>query len=308
MNASTVASRISAILQLSNDFNEAVQRGKVNTTEQIVSDFSDETKRFCLWSVNVGAHDQGTGSLEYRLRDSSNILSTIISLLDQLSLSLQDAISIVSGSITPWNDAADTDDLTVEDDNELKDIMPKTELEEICVNMRVLISSLLRLSMAIRNPTQHDYLKAPLATHTSSFAASDLSYVWSKFPGSKPWLVERLGRSLTRRRQYFEYRRSHQARFAAESSESKSLSEARADIHAASILGEPGDISESGIISSSPLMSAEDHVPQASFASSTNDAAAVRVPPPPPPTDDDGPRECPFCYGFISILDMFSWE
>ena len=224
MSASSIASRVSAYQQLSAAFEMAVNQSKVAVTDQVISDFNDQRKRFRLWCTNVGAHYQGMSSLEYRLRDSSNILSTIISLLGQLSLSIQDATGILSGSITPWDANSDNDDLTVQEDNELDDGMPKTELEEISTSMGVTISCLLRLHIAIQNPARHDYITTPMGTETmtTDFEAYDISRAGLKFPGLEPWLKERLGTSIANRRQYIEYRQSYRAKPPTESTKVKS--------------------------------------------------------------------------------------
>src|SRR4051794_39618294 len=50
----------------------------------------DEYGRLRVWAGNIGAHQSGRASLDYRLRDASHIKDQIIRLLDDLQLSLRE--------------------------------------------------------------------------------------------------------------------------------------------------------------------------------------------------------------------------
>jgi hypothetical protein len=71
--------------------------------------------------------------------------------------------------------------------------------------------SLMKLSMIIRNsPTRDDYLKA--ATRYNFESRYDIGHVKEKHgsaKGANDWLLERLGKAITRRRQYLKYREDH---------------------------------------------------------------------------------------------------
>jgi hypothetical protein len=54
----------------------------------------DEMLRFRVWSGNLGAHQQGKSSLDYRLRDASHLSTQVKSLLEDL----KDALD--NGSLT----------------------------------------------------------------------------------------------------------------------------------------------------------------------------------------------------------------
>jgi hypothetical protein len=76
------------------------------------------------------------------------------------------------------------------------------------------IGSLFQLSMIIRKkPETDEYIKA--ASMYPMDPISDIVHIGDKYPaviGTNDWLSNRLGRAITRRRQYLLYRREHQRR------------------------------------------------------------------------------------------------
>ncbi|EXJ77654.1 hypothetical protein A1O3_09883 [Capronia epimyces CBS 606.96] len=42
-------------------------------------------EQFILWYSNIGAHQKGRGSLDYRLREASHLRDLVIEILDRLS-------------------------------------------------------------------------------------------------------------------------------------------------------------------------------------------------------------------------------
>lgn len=52
--------------------------------------------RFRVWSGNIGAHQTGKGSLDYRLRDASHIKTRVLRLLEDLVELLSDGKRAVS--------------------------------------------------------------------------------------------------------------------------------------------------------------------------------------------------------------------
>lgn len=58
---------------------------------QISSEWVKEKfDRFKLWSQNIGAHHTGSSSLDYRLRDASNLRKQAIDLVGDLAQALED--------------------------------------------------------------------------------------------------------------------------------------------------------------------------------------------------------------------------
>lgn len=108
------------------------------------SDMADQQTRFIVWAGNIGAHRTGLSSLDYRLRDSSQIEDQVLSLLKDLIELMQDAHDIVMGNEVPWDkiNAGDDEDFDGRD----------TEFNQISVDIADVVNCLLRLSVAIRNP------------------------------------------------------------------------------------------------------------------------------------------------------------
>lgn len=58
---------------------------------QISSEWvKDNFDRFKLWSQNIGAHRTGKSSLDYRLRDASNLRKQAVDLVGELTHALED--------------------------------------------------------------------------------------------------------------------------------------------------------------------------------------------------------------------------
>lgn len=62
-------------------------------TEECSRKLKNAQSRFKVWSGNIGAHRSGRSSLEYRLRDASNIREHVVELLEGLRQSLEDGRS-----------------------------------------------------------------------------------------------------------------------------------------------------------------------------------------------------------------------
>jgi hypothetical protein len=90
-----------------------------------------------------------------------------------------------------------------------------SEIKEIFESIADAINNLFRLSMIIRNNTSRDrYAKAAAAALSVPFDDKfDISHVEHKFPAlkskGKEWLIVRLGKAITQRRQYLRYCREH---------------------------------------------------------------------------------------------------
>ncbi|KAF7874804.1 hypothetical protein EAF04_001978 [Stromatinia cepivora] len=91
------------------------------------------------------------------------------------------------------------------------DFEQTSELQELFKSMKDANTNLLKLSMVIRSsPNRDDYLKA--ATRYRSDASYDIGHVREKHGSAKgiaDWLIVRLGKAITRRRQYLKYREDH---------------------------------------------------------------------------------------------------
>ena len=105
--------------------------------------------------------------------------------------------------------ADDGNDEGLEDGEEL------SEITEIFSSIIETINSLFRFSIIIRNNTNRDrYAKATIASRGDPIQDHfDIQHVREKFPAleakGKEWLINRLGKAITQRRQYLKYCREH---------------------------------------------------------------------------------------------------
>lgn len=96
-------------------------------------------------------------------------------------------------------------------DNERSDDEELSEVREIFISIEDAISNLFRFSAIVRNNANRDrYAKAVAAAIATPFNSQfDICHVEHKFPAlakkDKRWLVERLGKAITQRRQNLKY-------------------------------------------------------------------------------------------------------
>lgn len=284
-----------------------------------VPGLEDEHGRFRIWVGNISAHRSGgRRSLEYRLRDSSNLQSMVAALLQDLLKALDELENAIKASIgaapedkrgvskseqpNSEEDSDDEDDaalfgLAIEDD--CRDDASMRAIEEICeVNL-----CLLRFSMTLRNPARHDQMKESTSTSTHHFERFDIDHVRHKFPDAQPYLHERLGRAISRHRQYFKYREEHHSKLA-EGLDEEKFKDERPSTIATSLNVPSSDIPTSKVdeLETESLYSAT------SFAPTTAGDATLRPPPLPEGGQNGAPFECPLCFGIVIAEDERSWR
>ena len=198
--------------------------------------FEDESTRFKMWAGNLGAHQSGRASLDYRLREAPHLHEQVIYLLEDLSQSLQDGLQMVNSEVEPETRPIDTSDKIAhrtpsphpndsldqssEDsftDSDDDNGPSEDRLTGLYIDVKEAIDCLLRLSVAIANPVPHERVRVlgggPLED-VSFREIYDIGYVKDKFPAASAELATFLGKALTRRRQFFKYREAHRARLA----------------------------------------------------------------------------------------------
>ncbi|KAF5009974.1 hypothetical protein FDECE_3835 [Fusarium decemcellulare] len=199
-----------------------------------LSTFEEESTRFKMWAGNLGAHQSGRVSLDYRLREALHLQEQVVYLLKDISDSLQDAVSLVCQEQLSWQKTRESQDLEEdmitflgeprngESSDELSDFdeneSPGTGLSLQCADVSEAIDCLLRLSVAIANPAPHEKLRKlrhGASEDVSFYETHDIGYVQDKYPNISTGLAEMLGKTITRRRQFFKYREAQRAKLAA---------------------------------------------------------------------------------------------
>jgi tetratricopeptide (TPR) repeat protein len=280
---------------------------------------NDEIGKFRLWCGNIAAHRRGRSSLDYKLREASHIRDRVLDLLRNLESIIREANEIVSGERVPWEDMSDSDSDYSDNDLVHKDA-GTTELQQLISNMADIVTCLMRLSMAIRNPAPHDQFKESVHIDTSHFEVSDIEHVRGKFPNAEEHLVIRLGKAISRRRQYLRYRDEHRKKL--EQGLQFPIPEATPGIIVVPIVIAPSEIIQSTAASSIHFAikagsSAaglddqdyyEDTLSQTSYASSASDTTRLRPPPLPEQGQDGDPFECPLCFRLTSVRTVSAWH
>jgi len=273
----------------------------------------DEQSRFRVWSGSIGAHRFGMSSLDYRLRDASHVKSQVVNLLKDFIGLIEDALAIATGQEAPWDQKYRDADEPADADS-FDGSPPDTELGQIALDMADVVNCLLRLSVAIRNPAPHDrYVKTKLA-EKSHFEPFDIRHVHSKFGQIQPWLAERLGKAISRRRQYLKYRESHHEKLAygLDQDDVGAHDVPEAETVASSIPShlKDGGGSSSQIQARLPIFrddGSDAGMSQTSYATSIAHSDELTIPPLPKEAQF-GPFQCGFCYMIIVVQDRASWK
>lgn len=93
----------------------------------------------------------------------------------------------------------------------VKDVVMTSDMDQLLTAIKYSNNSLMKITMVIRNsPARDDYLKA--ASRYMFDPRYDIGHVKEKHSSAKrssDWLLGRLGKAITRRRQYLKYREEH---------------------------------------------------------------------------------------------------
>lgn len=313
-----------------------------------LSGLQDEIGRLRVWAGNIGAHKTGRSSLDYRLRDASHIQQKIIRFLDDLTGMIQEAIAILSGDRKPYDDLSDSDS-SADESSKAGSVLgnparngpkPTTELQQIFLDIVEIVNCLYKLSIAIRNPAPHDrYLKSA-AIDTSFYEFWDIQHTWNKFPAAKEYLVIRLGKAITRRRQHLKYRQKHHQKLAQDIGRPVSAVFPQSFIPPEQVDQNhdhdqvlPGGLhdteatprAEPSVVATTVLtqttattftggnvefefeLESDSGRSKTSYATSAEGGGKVRVPPPPKESLDGSPFECPYCYTIVIAKNSHSW-
>lgn len=322
---SSIATHVYGCLEAFHTICENLAKAELSVKRKLQSgSLSDHLGRFRLWVGNIGAHRRGRSSLDYRLREASHIRLRVIELLQNLKEVLQDALDIVTGARVSWEDLSDsdsdTDDTTLQLQAEGRE--DTTELSQLASNIVEIITCLMRLSMAIRNPAPHDQFKASMQIDLTHYESFDIDHVRGKFPLAEDYLVLRLGKAISRRRQYLRYRDEHRKNLEQGLQPQIQVQQLGTTNQLAHTISAPSERVESTVASSIPLAVKasvstadleeedyyEDNLSQTSYASSASDPSRLRPPSVPKQGRDGEPFECPLCFRLTSIRQAAAWH
>lgn len=247
----------------------------------------DILARFRIWSSNIGAHQTGQASLDYRLRDASHIRDQILKVLASLRQSFLDVEEILA-------EAAQ--------DGENKN--PAPELEEVYSSIHRLLECLFQLSMRIRRPALRDRILGRRKDDSKDFEDFDRRHVKDKFPYASDVLVDRLTMAVSKRRSTLKYFERHHKKLG------KGIK-----------VADYGGGNEAGTFYSStvattfhePSMDTMEkasvsHASETSYTPSLfSGDSRITIPAAPLESADRRPFECPFCYVIITVSNLRDW-
>ena len=255
--------------------------------------WEDELGRLRVWAANIGAHQTGKSSLDYRLRDASNIKDQIILLLKAVQRAFDD--------VEDMSQESGGDRVHIEDDSELED-NDGSEVQQIFKGLVNTIDCLFQMSMVIRRPSNHDQFTRIKKADSAPFEPYDQRHVENKFPRAEQDIRDRLGTAISRRRAALRYRERHRAKLG------KGLNSAL------------GNQSETGSTVLSETVATEfersqfDEIASNSGFSEISYAQTllesndeISIPPAPKESADGKPFECPYCFFVITVRDTHSW-
>ena len=145
----SISVSIAHCLKAFNEFIQGLEHPeKVPPNGFIVQDWRDELGRLRMWAANIGAHQAGQSSLDFRLRDASHIRQQVIKLLNDILQRLREAKDLIENG--------EDDDVESLDEDSSEDENPKSEAQQLRGSVAILINCLFQMSILIRKPAQHD--------------------------------------------------------------------------------------------------------------------------------------------------------
>ena len=191
-------------------------------------------------------------------------------------------------------------DSSSESEDDEEDSSSQLEIQQIIIEIAEVVNCLYRLSMSVRNPTgTQRYIKSA-HIDTSFFEPFDVEHVNQKFPQAMTYLVERLGKAISRRRQYLKYRETHAAKIAQHlppffpEDSGTVLSETTAS----ALLAHNNPAEEVKSVAAS----------ESSYATSAGSVHRIRMPSMPRAARYGLPFECPYCRTIECVKDTNAWN
>ena len=207
----------------------------------------------------------------------------------------------------------------------------RTPFEECLTEISDIITCLYKFSITTRNPTPRDRLEKCADIDMTHFEAFDVAHVTEKFEVMEGYnyLIQRLGKANTKRRQLLCYYKKHHERIVGhryntdgtdtfETKTSKTDAnqfDGESTKHSSTVLTQTATT-----ISTYVQATAEEYhidavetrseggFSQTSYASSCEGSGSIRVPDPPHDNPFDGvPFQCPHCFTLVSPDNRISW-
>ncbi|KAJ5985298.1 hypothetical protein N7522_012494 [Penicillium canescens] len=297
----TIASALNDCLK---EFTDSTTSGVLANFENEVSQrrWLDELGRLRVWASNIGAHQTGQSSLDYRLRDASHLKDETIKILQrtlQVLLNLREVIE--EGEDEPYHEGGFSGDSDMEFESEGNEM---TDVQLLYQSLRNNINLLFQITMAIRKPADHDRLVRMKIKHASFFEPWAQQHISHKFPGAEDNTIRRLSAAMAKQKAVLKYFERHRAKLGKGllnhgDAESNFLSETVATEMALADGMDHLHFLETNSTSG---------VSQTSYGSSIFAGdESLSVPNAPKGSADKAPFECPYCRLMITIKNTKDW-
>lgn len=205
------------------------------------------------------------------------------------------------------DDDEDDEDSFLFDQDDLDDFSTQPPVPRIIQDVNEITTCLLRISMSLRNPARNDQIRYAETVNTKHFEPHDIDHVRMKFREAPNALTTRLGKAVSRHRQYFKYREEHHLKLAEgiDGDDDHFTINARPSTKATSLYIPPQPSEPKMVI---PDSDTESVGTATSYAPTVSGDSALKPPPRPETVEEGEPFECPLCYYIITAPDERSWR
>ena len=199
------------------------------------------------------------------------------------------------------------------------------------------MACLYELSIALRNPVPRDKILRLASIDVSHFEEYDMRHVQETFPQASSFLIQRLGKANTKRRQVFKYLERHHRKLAHNIDaplsvkaptfiivDDRPIKERSKPVEVSG----PGSNIGTGISTFATTLNTQTTITtftedngdmvdendqiQSEISSASSEVhgegGTLRVPKLPKSGLDGQPFECPYCYEIIKVFSVTSWE
>ena len=305
--ATAISTSTTACLSTFNEFIEDIRQNygsnELGTKGLVVRAWEDELGRLRIWAANIGAHQTGCSSLDFRLRDASHIRGQITTLLDSLRRKLQD--TKVALAEEEHDDVEVIDDLVDPED-------AKTEAQELQEGLATIIDCLFQMSMLVRKPAPHDLRLGSKDAEVAAFEQYDYNHVRGKYPRADDALVKRLGNAITLRSKYLVYRERHAMKLRQDVEDLAPVAHDLQDVQEGGTVTEVTKTSNTVATDFQPDVAFDDNasdsdVSQTSYTPTSVGGENITIPLAPKNSLGGLPFECPYCFYVITVSGSRSW-
>lgn len=303
--AASISASLVPCLQLLNQIQGLVEQPGYRFEQDVsIDSWTDELGRLRVWAANIGAHQTGQSSLEFRLRDASHISQHITRLLKDLEGVLHEVEDELSSGRVDHAEA-----IVFSDDEEpcCEDEALPSDLQQLHDGVVNIVDCLYKMSMLIRRPAQHDVLIGTHRSDAAAFAPFDQDHVRNKFSNADETTIQRLGHAITQRRKYLRYRDRHRAKLGNGIEEVQGIG----GIQRATTQTTLSETIATGFQNQNidfEEISSNSGVSQTSYSPSLMDGGSITIPPLPRESTAGKPFECPYCFFLIEVSGTRSWS